>query len=132
MKVPAPSPQAEAASLCDGLKLPSSVDGQKRRDTDPASPYVAAWGSPAIALRCGVPRPSGSDGLIGQVVEINGLQWMPEEGDRPATWTLVGRKAYVEITIPGKYTPEGRPAGDVLTEFTAPLSTLPVLPGKAF
>lgn len=132
VRVSAPTPQADTATLCSELKLPARVDGQERRKTDPSSPYVAAWGSPAIAMRCGVARPANPEGLIDRVVDLDGLLWMPEAGDRPATWTLVGRKAYVEITIPGKYTPEGRPTGDILTEFTATLKDLPKLPDKTY
>ncbi|GAB3675188.1 hypothetical protein GCM10027589_45300 [Actinocorallia lasiicapitis] len=126
--MPPPAPEGKAAELCAGLKLPAKVDGHDRRDTDPQSPYVSAWGSPAIALRCGVPRPVNADGIIGDVVDIDGLPWLPEAGDRPATWTLVAHETYVEVTIPGKYTPQGRPVGEILSEFSDALKGLPKLP----
>ena len=37
--------------------LPEQVAEQKSRSTAPESPLTAAWGEPAILLRCGVPRP---------------------------------------------------------------------------
>ncbi|MCD0448365.1 DUF3515 domain-containing protein [Actinocorallia sp. API 0066] len=133
VQVPVPSPDAEAASACRALSYPERVNGLERRETDPASPYVAAWGSPAIAVRCGVTRPADPDsGLIERVVTVDGLAWLPAEGDRPSTWTLVGRAAYVEVTIPQKYTPAGSPPGELLTEFTSTLQGLPSLPEGQF
>ncbi|SEG87178.1 Protein of unknown function [Thermomonospora echinospora] len=111
MKVPPPSPDAVTARLCAGLRLPERVHGQERRETSPESPLTAAWGSPAIALRCGVPRPAAMrpDAAL---VTINGINWFPYPADRPVTYTAVGRQAYVEVTVPAKY----EPAGDVLIE----------------
>jgi hypothetical protein len=37
--------------------LPEQVEGQQRRDVEPAGPLAAAWGDPAIVLRCGVGPP---------------------------------------------------------------------------
>ncbi|MEO3782893.1 DUF3515 domain-containing protein [Actinocorallia sp. B10E7] len=129
VQVVAPSPDPAAAQACRKLELPAKVDGLERRETDPSTPYVAVWGSPAVALRCGVPRPSDPDtGLIERVVTIDGLDWLPEEAERPRVWTLVGRAAYVEVTIPPKYAPAGTPPGEILTEFTPSLSGLPAKP----
>lgn len=110
MPVP-PSPDAASQRLCAGLRLPERVLGQSRRDTSPRSPLTAAWGSPAIALRCGVPRPAAMR-PESQLVTINGVNWFPQPADRPVTFTAVGRQAYVEVTVPPKYDP----AGDVLIE----------------
>ena len=129
VRVVAPSPDAAAAGACRSLDLPAKVDGRERRETKPRTPYVAVWGSPAIALRCGVPRPADPDsGLIERVVTIDGLDWLPEDSERPTRWTLVGHDAYVEVTIPPKYTPAGTPPGEILTEFTPALSRLPKKP----
>ncbi|ROO83366.1 uncharacterized protein DUF3515 [Actinocorallia herbida] len=133
VQVPVPTPDATAAAACEALSYPVKVDGKERRETDPASPYVAAWGSPAIAVRCGVARPADPDsGLIERVVTVDGLDWLPVEGDRPSTWTLVGRTAYVEVTIPQEYTPAGSPPGELLTEFTSALDALPKKPEGQF
>lgn len=129
--IPVPSPDAATAALCKGLKLPEKLDGHERRDT--GSPFTAAWGSPAIALRCGVPRPADPEsGIIDRVVVINGLDWLPTPLDRPAYWTLVGRDAYVEVTIPPEYLPEGRPPGELLTELTDALGKLPKKPPNIY
>ncbi|MDX6739086.1 DUF3515 domain-containing protein [Actinocorallia sp. A-T 12471] len=129
VQVPVPSPDAAEAALCETLSYPEKVNGLERRETDPSSPYVAAWGSPAIAVRCGVARPTDPDsGLIERIVTVDGLDWLPAAGDRPSTWTLVARNVYVEVTIPQEYTPAGSPPGELLTEFTSTLDALPKKP----
>lgn len=133
VRVVPPTPGPAAAQACKRLRLPEKIEGRERRETEPSTPYVAVWGSPAIALRCGVPRPADPDsGLIERVVTIDGLDWLPEDSDRPAVWTLVGRAAYVEVTIPPRYTPAGTPPGEILTDFTPSLSALPKKPGGQF
>src|ERR1700730_15475744 len=92
--VPVPFPPAAAAALCTGLKLPAKLHGQTRRSTDPTSPLTAAWGSPAIALRCGVPRPAAMH-LASQLVLISGMSWFAEPADGPVTFTAVGIQADV-------------------------------------
>jgi len=129
VQVPAPSPSPDAAAvrLCASLKLPEKLDGLDRRKTDPDSPLVAAWGSPAIALRCGVPRPvDPATGNIPRVDTINGTDWYAAPGDPPVTWTLVGRKVYVEVTIPKKY-----PA-DTISSITELVKDLPKLPPNTY
>ncbi|MEU5989635.1 DUF3515 domain-containing protein [Spirillospora sp. NPDC047418] len=124
VQVPVPSPDAAGSRLCQGLRLPEKVHGQERRDTSPNSPLTAAWGSPAIALRCGVPRPAALR-PTSQLVTINGIDWFGTPTDRPVTWTAVGRQAYVEVTVPPKYDP----AGDVLIELGPSItSTIPAKP----
>ncbi|MFD0691219.1 DUF3515 domain-containing protein [Actinomadura fibrosa] len=124
VQVPVPRPDAATARLCEGLRLPEKVHGQGARDTSPDSPLTAAWGSPAIALRCGVPRPSALR-PESQLVTINGIDWFGEPVARPVTWTAVARQAYVEVTVPVKYTPPG----DVLIELgTAIRATIPPKP----
>lgn len=123
VRVPVPTPDPAAARICAGLRLPDRLHGEDRRSTEPASPLVAAWGSPAIALRCGVGRPVT---LLpaSELVTINGVNWFPQPADRPITFTAVGRRAYVEVTVPAKYAP----AGDVLIELTDMVKTVPEKP----
>jgi uncharacterized protein DUF3515 len=111
VRVPVPSPDAAALRLCAGLRLPERVHGEAPRKTSPDSPLTAAWGSPAIALRCGVPRPATMR-PDAQLVTINGVHWFPQPAGRPVTFTAVGRQAYIEVTVPSAY----QPAGDVLIE----------------
>jgi hypothetical protein len=127
VQVPLPGPDPAAARLCAGLRLPQKLHGQARRATRPESPLVTAWGSPAIALRCGVGRPAA---LLptSQLVTVSGIAWFAEPTDRPVTFTAVGRQAYVEVTVPATYT-EHSPPGDVLLELTDAIKA--ALPEKA-
>ncbi|MFB4316810.1 DUF3515 domain-containing protein [Actinomadura sp. 21ATH] len=124
VQVPVPAADAAGERLCSGLRLPETVHGESRRDTSPESPLTAAWGSPAIALRCGVPRPAGLQ-PASQLMTVNGVDWFGVPADRPVTWTAVARQAYVEVTVPAKYSPPG----DVLIELgQAIAATIPKKP----
>ncbi|WP_242885034.1 DUF3515 domain-containing protein [Actinomadura litoris] len=124
VEIPVPKPDAATARLCEGLRLPEKVHGLSRRDASPDSPLTAAWGSPAIALRCGVGRPAALH-PESQLVDINGISWFGQPTGRPVTFTAVARQAYVEVTVPAKY----NPAGDVLIELSGAItSTIPTKP----
>ncbi|MFJ9848992.1 DUF3515 domain-containing protein [Streptomyces sp. NPDC101150] len=104
--VAAPVPEAKAERMCTKLieALPDSVAGGKRRDTDPSSPYTAAWGDSPIVLRCGVVRPAEMLNAQAPGGEIRGVRWLLENaegGGHRCTTAL--RKAYVEVNIPAEY-----------------------------
>ncbi|MGW1837370.1 DUF3515 domain-containing protein [Streptomyces sp. BBFR2] len=113
-EVTPPAPEGAAAGYCRALhkELPGTVDGLARRSTGPASEYTAAWGDPAVQLRCGVPKPgtltSGSEHYnpTADAADVNGVSWFLEKRDDGYRFTTVLRKAYVEVTVPGKYAPE--------------------------
>jgi hypothetical protein len=94
--------------------LPSSLAGRDARDVTPASRRTAAWGSPAITLRCGVPRPPG---LVqkSQLVVVDGVGWYLRSDDAPYVFTAVDRITYVEVRVP-RAVPR--------SEATAPLAEL--------
>src|SRR5690606_3130494 len=124
VQVPVPEADAATKRLCQGLRLPAKVHGEERRDTTPESPLTAPWGSPALAPRCGVPRPAALQ-PTSQLVTINGIHWFGHPAGRPVTFTAVGRQAYVEVTVPPKY----EPAGDVLIELGPSIkATIPEKP----
>ncbi|MBP2402157.1 DUF3515 domain-containing protein [Streptomyces syringium] len=111
--VPDPAPPEEQARLCRELhkKLPATVDGKERRSVSPESEFTAAWGSPPISLRCGVRRPlvvtEGYKYYRPQspTIEINDVEWLPEEqSDGSLRLTTSKRTAWVEVTVPAKYT----------------------------
>jgi hypothetical protein len=126
VEAPVPSPPASVARLCQALRgrLPAKVHGQARRATTARSPLVTAWGSPAIVVRCGMPRPWALK-PTSQLVDVNGISWLGVPPDRPVTFTAVGRLAYVEVTVPGAY----QPPGDVLIELAGPIkAAVPATP----
>jgi hypothetical protein len=126
VEAPVPRPPASVARLCAALRdrLPAKVHGRSRRATTPKSPLVTAWGSPAIVVRCGMPRPAALR-PTSELVVINGVNWLGVPTDRPVTFTAVGRQAYVEVTVPGTY----EPPGDVLIELADPIKkAIPATP----
>lgn len=118
VEAPVPRPPGAVARFCHALRdrLPAKVHGRSRRATTPESPLVMAWGSPAIVVRCGVPRPAALR-PTSRLVVINGVSWLPVPPDRPVTFTAVGRLAYTEVTVPRAY----EPPGDVLIELAGPI-----------
>lgn len=109
-----PSPSGKAAATCRALhgRLPQRMDGQRRTALDPASKYTAAWGDPALELRCGVPRPAmlspGSEHYnpTADAAEVNGVSWLIERHDGGYRFTTTDRAANVELTVPHAYAPE--------------------------
>ncbi|MFJ9903999.1 DUF3515 domain-containing protein [Streptomyces sp. NPDC101152] len=105
-----PSPGAKVAGLCRKLDkvLPAKVDGQGRRDPEPASALTAGWGNPAIILRCGVPRPAQMSDPEADGVEVDGVGWLlQKQQDGSFHFTTTLRKAYAEVTIPVGRTGDG-------------------------
>jgi len=105
-----PSPGTKVAELCRNLDkaLPSKIDGQSRRDPEPASALTAGWGNPAIILRCGVPRPAEMSDPEADGVEVNGVGWLLQKrNDGSFRFTTTLRRAYVEVTIPAGRTGDG-------------------------
>lgn len=115
-----PLPTGTAADACTSLvrALPQELRDQPRRLTAPESSYVAAWGDPAIVLRCGVGLPA-SYLPTSLLTVVNDVGWLPEPGSdeaaRDATFTRVGRVAHVEVFVPDDYAP----ASAALAELSA-------------
>lgn len=100
-----PGPGAAVTRLCQNLDkaLPRKVDGQDRGDPEPASALTAAWGSPAIILRCGVPRPTEMNDPDADGAEVDGVGWLIQKRkDGSYLFTTTLRKAYVEVAVPAK------------------------------
>ncbi len=102
-----PTPGSSATAACPALvaALPRQLDGHDRRTTTPASPFTAAWGSPAITLRCGVPRPPQL-APTSELVTVNGVDWLPIPLTNGYRFVSVGRVANVEVDVPKDYAPE--------------------------
>jgi len=109
-----PSPTSSLTDVCRSLKdaLPDTVAGQQERETTPNSTSTAAWGDPPITLRCGVDRPAAMQ-PTSSLTSVDGVAWLPEQLTHGYVFTTYGRDAYVEVTVPDDYAPEG----EVLTAF---------------
>jgi uncharacterized protein DUF3515 len=101
---PPHGPSAGCARLSQ--ELPRSLDGRDRRDTAPTSHRTAAWGDPAVLLRCGVGRPAGLR-ATSEVVEVDGVEWFLRSDDPPYVLTTVGRGTYVQVRLPRAVPREG-------------------------
>jgi hypothetical protein len=111
VEVDGPAPSGSDAAACADLvdALPDRVADQLRRPVEPDDRAAAAWGDPAIVLRCGVPEPSGFDQLSTCQV-TDGVAWfIPEEqitGQAvDIVMTTIGRSPGVEVRIPADYFP---------------------------
>jgi hypothetical protein len=93
--------------------LPGELDGREERDTEPESPRTAAWGDPAVVLRCGVARPPGLTGS--EVVVVDGVGWVLAERPAAYVFTTSDLATYVQVRVP-RSTPR--------TAATAPLVDL--------
>ncbi len=83
--------------------LPSTLLKEKRRDTTPSSPALAAWGDPAIVLRCGVTPPGPT---TDQCVAVNGVDWVARPINGGYDFTTYGREPAVQVLVPKHYAPE--------------------------
>lgn len=95
--------------------LPDEVDGQERRAISGDDGLVAAWGDPAIVLRCGVPRPADFTDTA-TCIQANGTGWyvpddvlLADDESLDVTMTAVGVRPRVEVFLPGDYRPDGFP-----------------------
>lgn len=118
VRVPEPSPPAEIERTCRALHhgLPDELDGEWRRPTEPESRLLAAWGSPPIALRCGVGRPAALR-PTSQLVTVDGVDWLPDPAEAPTRFTTVGRTAYVQVIV----SEDSLPPANVLVELADPI-----------
>ncbi len=88
--------------------LPHRVSERARRETK-GSPLGAAWGDPAIVLRCGVGTPEGYEpGSPCQ--RVNGVDWFVpedqiEDQGSDVLLTTIGRSPAVEVAVPSDYRP---------------------------
>jgi hypothetical protein len=94
--------------------LPDRVDGQERRDVEPPGSLAAAWGDPAIVLRCGVADPPALR-PASPCAEVNHVGWFAEERAERYRFTTIGRSANVQVQVPYEY----EPAADALVDLAS-------------
>ena len=113
--VEVPEVPDDEATACRDLvaALPDEVDGEERREVTGADGRAAAWGDPAIVLRCGVPQPADFTDTA-SCLQANGTGWFipdavlaSDDQTRDVTMTAVGFRPRVEVFLPGDYRPDG-------------------------
>ena len=114
------APQASAPA-CTALtgRLPTTVLGRSRTALKVAG--AAAWGDPAIVLRCGVP-PTGP--TTDQCLEANGLDWVITDTKDAVRYVSYGRTPAVEVTVPAAVGPAN--ASGALIDLAEAVRPLPV------
>ncbi|NHA01852.1 DUF3515 domain-containing protein [Nocardioides sp. W3-2-3] len=101
--------RAACESFADAL--PETMADQQRVEIEPADAPAAAYGDPAIVVRCGVPKPAGFS-LAASCETANGVGFfIPDEQyrdqDADLTITAAGYRPRVEVTVPAQYRPSG-------------------------
>ena len=128
IKVAPPPPlSAGQQQACQQLisALPTDLGDLPARPVDSPSPYVAAWGEPAVTLRCGVARPP-SFVATADVQQINGVSWFAERRGPTTAWVVVDRPVYVEVLAPAAAA--SAPVARLSTAVAAALKPRPVDP----
>ena len=103
-----PGPTASAPVCAEVLRvLPDELSGAERRSTN--SQATAAWGDPAITLRCGVNPPGPTTDRCISVTGVDGTQvdWVMTPLGEAAedTWqfTTYGQVPAIEVNVPVDY-----------------------------
>ena len=103
MAVPVPTASAaEIVSACRSLlaAVPDHLDdGVRRRPVTGDPTRTAAWGDPAITLRCGVARATTGIGPI----TIDTLSFLTTTVESTTVWTTTDRAVNVSIDVPKSY-----------------------------
>lgn len=108
---PAPPHADEEAGPCGRLlaQLPLQLGRLQPRvvHTKPETPYVVAWGDPAVVLSCGVDRPKDLNRTSGAEYIVAGPRTGPfydvTSNGEVNTWTTVDRGPYIAISVPKDY-----------------------------
>jgi hypothetical protein len=124
----APAPGAGGRYCTQLLRaLPDRLTSHQRRPLSDPTPGVAAWGDPAIILRCGLPDPQEltCSAALTQFTDASGgsVAWLRLSDSSAVTYVAVDRPVRIALTLP-----PGTGIGPVqqLSEVIAK-----VLPGRA-
>ena len=97
-----PSAGAATTRFCSSLdsRLPAKLGALERRTT--RGERVAAWGDPAVRLRCGVP-PAVRQVDDTQRLVVADVAWYALERADEVVWTTLDLPVPVEVTVPSDY-----------------------------
>ncbi len=98
---PKPDTATETACVKVFAELPVQLGPLTPRRTETDSSFVAAWGDPAVVVRCGVAKPAvfGTPEAA-QLVEVNSVLWQPDLQRDRTVYTTVDRSVYIDVTVP--------------------------------
>lgn len=124
--VDARTTDASCAAL--SRQLPRRLDTLRSRPTEPVSARLAAWGEPAVVLRCGTERPAGFR-LGVEPLTVDDVAWFQRIAGEVVVWTTVDRRVPVELTIPAVYGGQGALLVAVAPAIKAVLPAVAIEPG---
>ena len=91
---------------------PRQVADQERVDVP--GEVAAAWGDPAIVLRCGVEKPEALT-PSSRCFNVNDVGWLAETTADGYLFTTIGRRFHVSVEVPKTYDP----AADALADLAS-------------
>jgi hypothetical protein len=98
---PKPDTATETACVKVFAELPVQLGELEPRRTETDSSFVAAWGDPAVVVRCGVGKPAVfGTAEAAQLVEVNSVLWQPDPQRDRTVYTTVDRSVYIDVTVP--------------------------------
>ena len=82
-------------------ELPAQLGTAVKRAVDGAGEGVAAWGDPAIILRCGLETPQDLT-CSSALTQVNGVSWLQltEVGLGSTTYIAADRSVRIAVTVP--------------------------------
>ena len=121
VQITEPTPDPRAADVC--AQFTAALPGElptvgERREVTPTSDLTAAYGDPAVGVRCGVPDPAAL-GSTSTLVTVDGIDWFAEELTAGWRMTTVELVANVEITVASGQGPAPSVASDLAPTITA-------------
>jgi hypothetical protein len=92
---------AGATAACRSLMaaLPDKLGDLARRATVGDASASAAWGDPAVILRCGLPDPDGLD-CSAALNGVDGVYWWQQSAPGFTTYLAVDRSVRIALTVP--------------------------------
>ncbi len=101
-----PGPSATSDECVAALDLaPATVLDAPRTPID--TPGALSWGSPAVVLRCGLAEIGPTTATC---LDVNGVDWVLQEGTDPMTAVSYGRSPAIELRVPAEYGLDALPA----------------------
>jgi hypothetical protein len=99
---------------CEALlaDAPRRVDDQDALEV--SGRIAAAWGDPAIVLRCGVEKPASLT-PSSRCFDVNHVGWLAETTADGYLFTTIGRAFRVSVEVPKKYDPAADALADLAT-----------------
>jgi len=88
-----------------------------QRRATPVSDTTAAWGTPPITLRCGVPAGS----VLDDPYVFNDVRWALHDSGASRQWTTLGRPVNIVIEVPDAYSSQAELIGGLAAAVKAHL-----------